>query len=165
MSKKRFGNCFDLTVVIRYATKCLGHGIRREVRELVTPTVLIAENEADLREYLADLFRARGCRVVVASDGQGALACVAGHEIHFAVIDMLLPGESGFRVLSEYKARTNGLGRAAMISANGSADHQHYAKAIGADHFFVKPFAVEDLLRSADPHITVGPEPPAAIEP
>lgn len=125
----------------------------------MVPTVLIAEDEADLREYLADLFRARGCNVLTAADGPTALELVAEAEIHFAVIDMLLPGGSGFKVLGDYKLRTDGQGRAVMISGNGSADHQHYANALGADLFLVKPFSVETLIAAAATHL---PAPVAA---
>lgn len=120
----------------------------------MVPTVLIAEDEADLREYLADLFRARGCNVLTAADGPTALGLVTEAEIHFAVIDMLLPGGSGFQVLSDYKNRAEGQGRAVMISGNGSDDHQHYAKVLGADLFLVKPFPVETLLAAAVPHLS-----------
>jgi DNA-binding response OmpR family regulator len=114
---------------------------------LTIPTVLIADDHADLREYLADLLRARGCRVIMAESVSDALAAIASDHIHFAIIEMLLPGGGGFKVLNDYKL--HGLGQAVMISANGSEDHQHYAQALGADHFLVKPFEVDDLLRLA----------------
>jgi DNA-binding response OmpR family regulator len=99
---------------------------------------------------------------MAADDGSSALEYLAEHDFHFAVIDMLLPGESGFRVLSEYKSRTQGGGRAVMISGNGSDDHQRYAEALGADLFLVKPIAVEHLLEAARGHLTFHAEPVAS---
>jgi DNA-binding response OmpR family regulator len=118
----------------------------------VSTTVLIADEEADLREYLADLFRARGCRVLVASDGVAALDQITGHAVHLAVIDMLLPGGSGFKLLQDFKSRAAEQGRAVMISRNGSPEHQEYAHLLGADLFLIKPFEVEKLMQLADEH-------------
>lgn len=114
------------------------------------PTLLIAEDDADLRSLLADTFRRLGYDVIPAADGAEALRAAAGHDIDFAVIDMMLPGASGFRVLEAVKA--TGGARAVMISGSGAAPHQAYAAALGADGFLVKPFAVADLI-----HLLAGP--------
>jgi hypothetical protein len=51
-----------------------------------------------------------------------------------------------------------------MISSNGSPDHQHYANALGAEMFLVKPIAVEELLRTAPQYVAASPD-ALAIEP
>lgn len=119
----------------------------------MSPSILIAEEENDLREYLGDLFRLRGCQVFLAANGSAALHHLASVPIQFAVIDMLLPGGSAFQILNDFTARTGGQGYSAMISRNASDDHQHYARALGADLFLVKPVSVESLLAAFEKHI------------
>lgn len=111
-------------------------------------TILVVEDHPDLRAAMETVFGRHGYRVLPAACGDDALRAVATHDIDFAVIDMMIPGPSGFKVLRAVKDRD---GRppvkAVMISANGAAAHQEYARVLGADSFLVKPFPLADLFR------------------
>ena len=117
----------------------MGHG----------PTVLVVEDHPVLREEVAAAFRRQGYAVVPAGCGDEALRAVAAHDIDFAVIDMMIPGPSGFQVLQAVKARPGRPAKAVMISAHGSDAHRAYAASLGADRFLVKPFPLAELCQLA----------------
>lgn len=111
-------------------------------------TVLVVEDHSELREAMESAFRQLGYTVVPAETGDAALRAVAAHDIDFAVIDMMIPGPSGFQVLRAVKEQS-GATKAVMISGHGAKAHRKYAAALGADGFLVKPFAFAELSRVA----------------
>jgi DNA-binding response OmpR family regulator len=121
------------------------------------PALLLVEDDPDLLGLLADGLRSAGHRVLTAADGGRAVELLASHHIDFAVVDMLLPGASGFQVV---RAAVDGHGaRAVMMSEVAADDHQAYAGSLGAEAFLVKPFAVADLVE------LVGRLRPAGVRP
>jgi DNA-binding response OmpR family regulator len=127
------------------------------------PTVLVVEDQADLREAIQAALGRMGYDVVTVGSGDEALRAVAAHDIDLAVIDMMIPGPSGFQVLRAVKGRGRPA-KAVMMSAHGATAHREYAGVLGADGFLVKPFPFDDLFRIArelcPPDPPPGPEPP-----
>lgn len=109
-------------------------------------TILLADDEPELREAMAIALRRKGYRVVDTDDGADALRIIADQPPDLAVVDMLLPGASGFRVAQAVKDATDGLAPVVMVSANSSDIHQDYAFATGVDRFLPKPFALGKLV-------------------
>jgi DNA-binding response OmpR family regulator len=65
------------------------------------------------------------------------------------VLDMMMPGRSGFLVL-EHLRRTKRVGiRVIMVTGNEGERHQAYARMLGADDYIHKPFAMDKLVASA----------------
>lgn len=117
----------------------------------VTPglRLLIAEDDPNLLRLLAEEFGRQGYAVTATTDGTEALNTVRdGHDIDLAVIDMLLPGASGFRVLEGVKRSVRA--KALMISGAGADEFQAYAAALGADGFLVKPFTIDELVAAVE---------------
>jgi DNA-binding response OmpR family regulator len=112
------------------------------------PTVLVVEDQAELREAIQAALGRLGYAVLPAGSGDEALRAVAAHDIDLAVIDMMIPGPSGFQVLRAVKGRSRPA-KAVMMSANGAAAHREYALVLGADGFLVKPFPFAELFRVA----------------
>jgi two-component system phosphate regulon response regulator PhoB len=113
-------------------------------------TVLLVEDEADLRELLAFALRRRGYRVTPAGDAVAAARALADQVPDLAVVDMMLPGPSGFSVIDQVKARSDGRVPVIMISGNAAAAHRDFALAAGADTFLPKPFALSALVQAAE---------------
>lgn len=109
-------------------------------------TVLVVEDDPDLRDALEQLLHRKGYRVVATGDGVRAVELAAQHRVDVALVDLLIPGQSGFRVATELKVRHGDGVRVVVMSGNTSAAHQNYALASGAELFLPKPFTSTQLF-------------------
>lgn len=125
-------------------------------------TVLVVEDDPDLRDAIELLLLRRGYHVVSTGCGLRAVELAARHRVAVAVVDLLLPGQSGFQVLAGLKARYGDAVRVVMMSEIRSAAPHDYALASGAERFLPKPFTTGQLLDSVTalcPPPEVAPEP------
>lgn len=113
-------------------------------------TVLLVEDEPELREAMAFGLRRRGYEVYTAADVPEADDFLARGLPDLLVADMLLPGPSGFRVVQTVRERSEGRVPVVMVSAASSPAHRDYALASGVTVFLPKPFALAELTRVAE---------------
>lgn len=109
-------------------------------------TVLVVEDDPTLLSTLAYNLSREGYRVLTAVDGETGLA-VARRElpsIDVVVLDVMLPGMSGFQVLRLLRAETDI--PILMLSARGEEQDRVDGLELGADDYVVKPFALRELL-------------------
>lgn len=125
-------------------------------------TVLVVEEDPDLRDAIKSLLARRGYNVVSTGCGLRAVELAAEHRAAVVVTDLLLPGQSGFRVLTELKERHGDAVRVVVASETASAAHMDYALASGAEWFLPKPFTHNQLLEAVAAFL---PPPDAAPEP
>ena len=71
--------------------------------------ILVVEDEARIRAFLARAFEAEGFSVDVVEDGEEGLALRPGRQLQFVILDLLLPGRDGLEVLSELQRLRPGL--------------------------------------------------------
>jgi CheY-like chemotaxis protein len=109
-------------------------------------TVLVAEDDPDLRDAIELILVRGGYHVVAVGDGLRAVELAGQHRVEVALVDLLLPGQSGFQVATDLKARHGNAVRVVMMSGNTSQAHQDYAFASGAERFLSKPFTTTQLL-------------------
>jgi DNA-binding response OmpR family regulator len=115
----------------------------------LTRTVLIVEDEPDLRDALASALIRRGYAVVTAGNAEAADDLLGRSLPALVVTDMMLPGSSGFQVIRAVKDRPGGdRVRVVMMTGNPSPAHRDYALASGADRFLTKPFATIALVQA-----------------
>jgi DNA-binding response OmpR family regulator len=112
-------------------------------------TVLVAEDDADIRELLTWQLELAGYHTVQAHDGPSSLAAVAREHPDAIILDVTLPGLSGIDVCFQLRAdaRTNRT-QVLMLSGRIKNDDVDLAMAMGADVYMTKPFRIEDLLRT-----------------
>ena len=112
----------------------------------VRPHVLVVEDNADLRSYLASLL-IRSYRVELAVDGADALRRIEQHLPDLVLTDVMMPNVDGFELLAALRAspRTAAL-PVIMLSARGGEDGVHEGLESGADDYLTKPFAARELL-------------------
>jgi two-component system response regulator TctD len=65
----------------------------------LSPPVLVVEDDAGLRSYLASILEGQGYRVIAAASGEEALKALGGQKALLAVLDIGLPGMDGFAVV------------------------------------------------------------------
>ena len=109
-------------------------------------TVLVAEDDEDVREIVRRGLEASGYQVHVAADLEEALAVAAtvGGPIHPLVTDRVMPGGSGRALAERFLLASPGL-KILFISANFD-DSLAGSEAPGA-FFLQKPFSPDDLVR------------------
>lgn len=113
-------------------------------------TVLLATDEPELLDALGFALNHRGYHVVAAVTGDGALALADLQLPDIAVLDMLLPGPSGFQLATHLKERSDGVIPVVMISDHTAPAHRDYAFAAGADRFLEKWLAPTRLLEMVE---------------
>lgn len=110
-------------------------------------TLLVIEDEPDMRESLITTLGFEGFRVFGAADGPAGLALARRHHPDLIVCDIQLPGRDGYAVLAEVRADPD-LGAIPFIflTARGEKGDQRQGMVQGADDYLVKPVAIADLL-------------------
>ncbi len=107
--------------------------------------VLLAEDEADLRELLAARLRAAGYAVDLACDGREAEYMSVEFPLDAVVLDVGLPQRSGLEVIKNLRARGRKL-PILIMTVRGRWQEKVEGLAAGADDYLVKPFHVEELM-------------------
>ena len=109
-----------------------------------SPSLLITDDDRDFRETLRDVFQPRGCRTLLAADGEEALQIVQQDEIHLVLIDLHMPRLNGAEAIARIKTFRSDL---PCILISGELDEAILA---GADAFQVlgKPVSRAQLTRS-----------------
>src|SRR5213079_542183 len=109
-------------------------------------TLLIADDDPGLRESLERTLTREGFRVILASDGRGALERLQGGGIDLVVTDLKMPGLTGIEVLRAAKAIAPDVD-VILLTAFGTVEEAVKAMKDGAYDFLTKPFRREQLLK------------------
>ena len=111
-------------------------------------TILVTEDEAELRDFIQTGLRCRGYKVDGASDGEEALTYIhSGKPVGAVLLDILMPRKNGLDTLREIRAYDPDL-PVIMLSGASSTKNVVEAMRIGATDFIAKPVIVEDLRRA-----------------
>lgn len=110
--------------------------------------VLVADDQLNNRLVLGRLLERAGHRVVLADDGEEALDHLARESFDVAIVDLHMPGLSGFDVIKQARVMQAGATRTPIVvlSADVTVDAMQEATAAGAWTFLSKPVAVPRLL-------------------
>ncbi len=109
-------------------------------------SVLIVEDEADIRELLSEYFRARTFDVVGAADGRAALLAIERDPERFSLVitDLHLPGVDGLAVLRAARA-ANPSAYVVIVTGFASLDTAIQAVRLGAYDYLTKPFSLGQI--------------------
>lgn len=109
--------------------------------------VLLIEDEPNIIEAISYILRQDGWTVSAHSDGTSAVARVGQVAPDLVILDVMLPGKSGFEILQEIRSdgETSDL-PVLMLTAKGQSKDREAAAAFGADHYMTKPFSNQDML-------------------
>ena len=110
------------------------------------PQVLIADDNADMREYLRRIL-GHSYRVDVVGDGRDALARIRSRAPDLVLSDVMMPGLDGFGLLAAIRAdeRTRSI-PVILLSARAGEEARIEGLDAGADEYLVKPFSARELL-------------------
>jgi DNA-binding response OmpR family regulator len=113
----------------------------------VTPkaTVLVVDDEPDVREVLEEYFVAHGYAVVVAASAGTAKAMAAEQALDIALVDIHMPGEDGLSLARHLRERYANVAIIMLTSAATVVD-RIVGLEMGADDYVPKPFDPRELL-------------------
>lgn len=107
--------------------------------------ILVAEDEAHIASYLSERFDAHGFLTTVVTDGQTARRAAMSGRYDLMVLDIGLPGENGFTVISRLRAASSAIPVIIVTARDTIADTVTGLEG-GADDYMTKPFSFEELL-------------------
>jgi DNA-binding response OmpR family regulator len=107
--------------------------------------ILIVEDEPQMRFLLTENLEFEGYGVTSTGTGEGALAEIGRKNYALMILDIMLPGRSGFEVCREVRARGLRL-PVIMLTARSAEADRVVGLDIGADDYVTKPFALRELL-------------------
>ena len=107
-------------------------------------TILIAEDEKEMREILADCMRRGGHACVTAEDGIEAVMALKNHAVDLAILDIMMPHLDGFSVCRI--AREMNSVPILFLTAKSDENDKLKGYEYGADDYMTKPFSPKRLL-------------------
>jgi DNA-binding response OmpR family regulator len=108
--------------------------------------VLIADDEPNIVISLEFLMKREGHRVTIARDGDAALAAIRAERPDLVLLDVMMPGKSGFEVCQAVRGDESLAGiKILMLSAKGRDTDLAKGSALGADAYMTKPFSTREL--------------------
>ena len=113
-------------------------------------TILLAEDERDMREVLCDYFTAKSggeLTVISAPDGNTALHLIETQPFDLLLLDIMLPGTDGFALCRA--AREQGDAPVLFVTAREDEQDKLHGYGLGADDYVVKPFSLAVLYAKA----------------
>ena len=109
--------------------------------------VLVADDDADIRELVAFKLEQAGYDVTSVADGAAALDSIRANPPRLAVLDVMMPGLSGIDVLRQVRADESlGAVRIILLTARSRDLDVDAGFASGADDYVVKPFSPKELV-------------------
>jgi DNA-binding response OmpR family regulator len=113
----------------------------------MTHRILIADDEPNIVVSLEYLMKRAGYEVLIARDGQEAIDTIRRERPHLVLLDVMMPGKTGFDVCQELRADEALSGTLVlMLTAKGRATDIEKGMGVGADGYMTKPFSTKDLV-------------------
>lgn len=107
--------------------------------------ILVVEDEARIRAFLARAFQIEGFGVDVVADGEQGLGAALTGDYEFVILDLLLPGRDGLDVLRELRDQRPGL-PVLILSARTDLATKLRGFELGAVDYLAKPFSLDELF-------------------
>jgi two-component system nitrogen regulation response regulator NtrX len=112
-------------------------------------TVLIVDDEKNIRETLKDVLEDEGYKILMAEDGKQAIEILKRYQVDVLLLDLWLPKVGGMEVLDRVKREYYDI-EIIIISGHGTIDAAVKATKIGAFDFIEKPLSLERVLNVVD---------------
>jgi two-component system phosphate regulon response regulator OmpR len=108
-------------------------------------TILIVDDEAEVREVLMEYLAAQGYATLAAENADAARASAAARSIDLALVDVHMPGEDGLSLARHLRERYASIAIVMLTSASAVVDRV-VGLEMGADDYVAKPFDPRELL-------------------
>jgi len=114
--------------------------------------ILLVDDDNDILTSMQAAFEPTGAVIETAGNGNKAVELAEKNQPDLVILDMMLPGRSGFMVLEKLKMRKPGNIKpfVIMITGNTGARHKMYAESQGVNEYFTKPVKLDKLIATAE---------------
>lgn len=110
----------------------------------MTSRILLVDDDRDLSSMLEDFMTHEGFEVTLATNDSTAIAAISQTPVDLVILDVMLPGRSGFEILKEIRLLKPRL-PVMMLTARGDAIDRILGLELGADDYLPKPFDPREL--------------------
>lgn len=110
-----------------------------------TDTILIVDDDPEIRRLLVDYLARNGYTALAARDGREMWHMLDRHAIDLIVLDLMLPGEDGLAICRRMRAAENQI-PIIMLTAKGDDVDRIVGLEMGADDYLAKPFNPRELV-------------------
>lgn len=107
-------------------------------------TLLIVDDDAELRDLLVRYLRNNGFDAVAVADGLAMEKHLRGHPVDLVILDLMLPGKDGLAIARELRSESDL--PIIMLTARGDDVDRIVGLEVGADDYLAKPFNARELL-------------------
>lgn len=125
--------------------------------------VLVVEDDDAIRRGIADALTFAGYEVLAAASGHEGLSRALAAAIDLVLLDLMLPGPSGFEILRAVREARPTL-PVIILSARGEEADRVRGLRLGGDDYVVKPFSVKELLARVEAVLRRSPERPDRVQ-
>ncbi len=113
--------------------------------------ILVADDEAEIRDILRLYLEKDGYEVIEAADGMEAMKVCGKEKPDLAILDIMMPGIDGYRVLRNIRENSNI--PVIILSAKSSDSDKILGLDLGADDYIVKPFVPLEAVARVNSNI------------
>lgn len=110
----------------------------------MSETILVVDDQTNVRKLLKEYLTSQGYRVVEASDGQSALFVARHEHPDLILLDVMMPGMDGYQFLSAYRRESQT--PVIIITAREEETDAVLGLELGADDYVIKPFRMRELI-------------------
>lgn len=107
-------------------------------------SILVAEDDANLRQGLVDLLELEGYLVLPCADGAQALSCYEQERVDLLLLDIMMPQISGYDLCRKIR-KNDSQTPIILITAKGEEIDKVVGLELGADDYITKPFGLHEL--------------------
>jgi len=107
-------------------------------------TVLVTDDDQDIRDGIEIYLKNEGYKVLKAKDGKEAIDILSKHEVHLIILDIMMPNLDGIQ--ATFKIREERNIPIIMLSAKAEETDKIHGLSIGADDYITKPFHPLELM-------------------
>lgn len=119
---------------------------------MILRKILIADDNADIRELLKTILYPLGHQILVAKDGAETFSICRREKPHLVILDIMMPSFSGYQVLRRLKKDEMFIPhpKVLVLSAKSQPEDIKQAEMLCCDSYFVKPFSNEELVKKVE---------------
>jgi len=107
-------------------------------------TVLVVDDEPEIRELLQEIASQHECRVLQAEHGEAAWKIAQGEPVHLLITDLMMPERDGIETMQQFRTAYPDL-KVIAISGRMDGPYLRMARMLGADATLPKPLDMETL--------------------